>query len=81
MDVKSFALLNHNVIPLQKWQASLPFETFQPDAGDGSKVVNVMRAIKPNAEAEVVFPATCYPPTEYGSKLLRGFELIVVATQ
>jgi hypothetical protein len=32
---------------------------FQMLAGDGSEIVDIMRAVKPNAKAEVMFPASC----------------------
>jgi hypothetical protein len=48
-------------LPLQKWQASgcclwLPFDV--SDVGDGSEIVDIMRAVKANAKAEVMFPAS-----------------------
>ena len=59
MDNTTLSLLSDVIVPLQKWQASLPFDV--SDAGDGSEVVDMMRAVKPNAEGEVLFPATRYP--------------------
>ena len=79
-------MLNENIASLQKWHARLPFDV--SEAGNGSQVVDVMCAIKPNAMSEVIFPSNRYPPTKPRRELLQkdlqhaatdnGFELIVV---
>jgi hypothetical protein len=39
-------------------------------AGDGSEIVDIMCMVKPNAKAEVMFPASCNSLMESGRKLL-----------
>jgi hypothetical protein len=72
MDTTSFSLLNSNVFPLLTKNGNLvlalPFDI--SDDGDGSEIVDIMHAAKPNAKAEVMFPASCYPFMESGRKLL-----------
>jgi hypothetical protein len=48
---------------------------FQMLAGDGSEIVDIMHAVKPNAKAEVMFPASCNSLMESGRKLLVREEL------